>query len=352
MLGEREPHQREPSGKRIWSSFIVLVGFRLRCLSVELLCSIRGGFGRLLKNNSSEALLPRHHDRSVFHRTATYADLPLAAASRQEHGNDWVSEEAGKDIFYAWRWRWRHIWEASYDRKQQKTALNMAKFIQSSLCSCWSLTSLISMSRADLCEKLHDDADIFSVHCPRDWMHYRMVADGQSVVVRLPDWRVRVEQHCTGLIKTKFDLSTCSGEAQCKNGRYFRAFTCLWSLWATEGWTHHSGQVSEQRDTASADQSEQVIRHLKRRLTPEHLLFVRIRTLTAWNGPCSFLKITEQVTESPDHGGNSGKNLTPSYDFLSGIREFLNLPKNRESRRSSPLNTHTPRKIKILKIAH
>ena len=43
--------------------------------------------------------------------------------------------------------------------KQQKTALNMAKFIQNS-----------TMMRS-----------IFSVHCPRDWMHYRMVTDGQSV---------------------------------------------------------------------------------------------------------------------------------------------------------------------------
>jgi hypothetical protein len=32
---------------------------------------------------------------------------------------------------------------------------------------------------------------------------------------------------------------------------------------------HHSGQVAEQRDTASADQSEQVIRHLKQEI--EHL---------------------------------------------------------------------------------
>ncbi|HIG4258328.1 DNA-binding protein, partial [Klebsiella pneumoniae] len=32
---------------------------------------------------------------------------------------------------------------------------------------------------------------------------------------------------------------------------------------------HHSGQVSGQRDTASADQSEQVIRHLKQEI--EHL---------------------------------------------------------------------------------
>ncbi|MCS5969834.1 helix-turn-helix domain-containing protein [Klebsiella variicola subsp. variicola] len=26
------------------------------------------------------------------------------------------------------------------------------------------------------------------------------------------------------------DLSTCSGERNAKNGRYFRAFACLWSL--------------------------------------------------------------------------------------------------------------------------
>ncbi|PCQ60110.1 DNA-binding protein, partial [Klebsiella pneumoniae] len=32
---------------------------------------------------------------------------------------------------------------------------------------------------------------------------------------------------------------------------------------------HHSGQVAEQRDTAFADQSEQVIRHLKQEI--EHL---------------------------------------------------------------------------------
>ncbi|MDM7116061.1 DNA-binding protein, partial [Klebsiella pneumoniae] len=32
---------------------------------------------------------------------------------------------------------------------------------------------------------------------------------------------------------------------------------------------HHSGQVSEQRDTASADHSEQVISHLKQAI--EHL---------------------------------------------------------------------------------
>ena len=51
--------------------------------------------------------------------------------------------------------------------KQQKTALNMAKFIQNQ--------SLL------LLEKLTMMRSIFSVHCPRDWMNYWMVTDGQSV---------------------------------------------------------------------------------------------------------------------------------------------------------------------------
>ncbi|BBV63592.1 hypothetical protein STW0522KLE39_P20060 (plasmid) [Klebsiella quasipneumoniae] len=85
--------------------------------------------------------------------------------------------------------------------KQQKTALNMAKFIQNqslllleklneldldvdriSLCSCWrSLTSLISMSRPTFVRNSTMMRSIFSVHCPRDWMNYRMAIDGQSV---------------------------------------------------------------------------------------------------------------------------------------------------------------------------
>ncbi|WP_439232756.1 Rop family plasmid primer RNA-binding protein [Klebsiella pneumoniae] len=66
--------------------------------------------------------------------------------------------------------------------KQQKTALNMAKFIQNqSLLLLEKLNELDLDVEADLCEKLHDDAEHLSVHCPRDWMHYRMVTDGQSV---------------------------------------------------------------------------------------------------------------------------------------------------------------------------
>ncbi len=66
--------------------------------------------------------------------------------------------------------------------KQQKTALNMAKFIQNqSLLLLEKLNELDLDAEADLCEKLHDDAEHLSVHCPRDWMNYRMVTDGQSV---------------------------------------------------------------------------------------------------------------------------------------------------------------------------
>ncbi|MFO5742481.1 DNA-binding protein, partial [Klebsiella pneumoniae] len=37
---------------------------------------------------------------------------------------------------------------------------------------------------------------------------------------------------------------------------------------------HHSGQVSGQRDTASADQSEQVIRHLNQEIEHLHTLLL------------------------------------------------------------------------------
>ncbi len=63
--------------------------------------------------------------------------------------------------------------------KQQKTALNMAKFSSESVSAPAGelLTSLIiDAGGHDLCAKLHDDArSIFSVHCPRDWMNYRLV---------------------------------------------------------------------------------------------------------------------------------------------------------------------------------
>ncbi|MDM7298512.1 Rop family plasmid primer RNA-binding protein, partial [Klebsiella pneumoniae] len=34
---------------------------------------------------------------------------------------------------------------------------------------------------ADLCEELHDDAEHLFRTLSSDWMHYRMVTDGQSV---------------------------------------------------------------------------------------------------------------------------------------------------------------------------
>ncbi|WP_407250594.1 helix-turn-helix transcriptional regulator [Klebsiella pneumoniae] len=63
------------------------------------------------------------------------------------------------------------------------------------------------------------------------------------------------------------DLSTCSGERNAKmvdTSELLRVFP----FDKLKG-EHHSGQVSGQRDTASADQSEQVIRHLKQEI--EHL---------------------------------------------------------------------------------
>ncbi|MGD8018297.1 Rop family plasmid primer RNA-binding protein [Escherichia coli] len=43
--------------------------------------------------------------------------------------------------------------------KQQKTALNMAKFIQNQLLLLEKLNELDLDAEADLCEKLHDDAE-------------------------------------------------------------------------------------------------------------------------------------------------------------------------------------------------
>ncbi|MDM7115014.1 hypothetical protein QUH12_27575 [Klebsiella pneumoniae] len=40
---------------------------------------------------------------------------------------------------------------------------------------------MISMSRPTFVRNSTMMRSIFSVHCPRDWMHYRMVTDGQSV---------------------------------------------------------------------------------------------------------------------------------------------------------------------------
>ncbi len=66
--------------------------------------------------------------------------------------------------------------------KQQKTALNMAKFIQNqSLLLLDKLNELDPMSRPTFVRNSMMMRSIFSVHCPRDWMNYRMVTDGHSV---------------------------------------------------------------------------------------------------------------------------------------------------------------------------
>ena len=64
------------------------------------------------------------------------------------------------------------------------------------------------------------------------------------------------------------DLSTCSGERNAKMVDTLELLRVFGPFEQPKG-EHHSGQVSEQRDTASADQSEQVIRHLKQEI--EHL---------------------------------------------------------------------------------
>ncbi|KMG90732.1 transcriptional regulator, partial [Klebsiella pneumoniae] len=64
------------------------------------------------------------------------------------------------------------------------------------------------------------------------------------------------------------DLSTCSGERNAKMVDTSELLRVFGPFEQPKG-EHHSGQVSGQRDTASADQSEQVIRHLKQEI--EHL---------------------------------------------------------------------------------
>ncbi|MDS1121104.1 helix-turn-helix domain-containing protein [Klebsiella pneumoniae] len=64
------------------------------------------------------------------------------------------------------------------------------------------------------------------------------------------------------------DLSTCSGERNAKMVDTSELLRVFGPFEQPKG-EHPSGQVSEQRDTASADQSEQVIRHLKQEI--EHL---------------------------------------------------------------------------------
>ncbi|MEY6855103.1 hypothetical protein, partial [Klebsiella pneumoniae] len=64
------------------------------------------------------------------------------------------------------------------------------------------------------------------------------------------------------------DLSTCSGERNAKMIDTSELLRVFGPFEQPRG-EHHSGQVSEQRDTAFADQSEQVIHHLKQEI--EHL---------------------------------------------------------------------------------
>ena len=66
------------------------------------------------------------------------------------------------------------------------------------------------------------------------------------------------------LIKTG-ELSTCNGERNAKMVDTSELLRVCGPFEQPKG-EHHSGQVSEQRDTASADQSEQVIRHLKQEI--------------------------------------------------------------------------------------
>ncbi len=66
--------------------------------------------------------------------------------------------------------------------KQQKTALNMAKFIQNqSLLLLEKLNELDLDVRPTFVRNSTMMRSIFSVHCLRDWMNYRMETDGQSV---------------------------------------------------------------------------------------------------------------------------------------------------------------------------
>jgi hypothetical protein len=65
--------------------------------------------------------------------------------------------------------------------KQQKTALNMAKFIQNQSLLLLEKLNELDLMRPTFVRNSTMMRSIFSVHCPRDWMHYRMVTDGQSV---------------------------------------------------------------------------------------------------------------------------------------------------------------------------
>ncbi len=133
-----------------------------------------------------------------------------------------------------------------------------------------------------------------------------------------------------------------------------RAFTCLWSFEQPKG-EHHSGQVSEQRDTASADQSEQVIRHLEQEIeTPRTPYFCpRIRTLIGLEQAILLLKITGQNNWIPAPCGTFWKKSWPRHAsvFLSGHPgSSWTFPKSSDLwTLLTTKNTHTPCKITILK---
>ncbi len=112
------------------------------------------------ENGRHAAFLFTSRDRSVFSR-ALYACSCRFRRSRTAGAYDRVSEEAETEH--------PHIEHLDALRplmtKQQKTALNMAKFIQNQ--SLLLLEKLNCRSEADLCEKLHDDAEHLFRTVPR-----------------------------------------------------------------------------------------------------------------------------------------------------------------------------------------
>ncbi len=149
----RRAHEGATVGKRL--DLIVLSGFATTDLSVgDFVMLVRGRFQGKNVAAMRPFLLPSR-DRSGFLELYTHAPAPLAAAERQER-SDSSERGSGKE----------NIPTLSTDAlrplmtKQQKTALNMAKFIQNqSLLLLEKPTSPDLDAEADLCEKLHDDAE-------------------------------------------------------------------------------------------------------------------------------------------------------------------------------------------------
>ncbi len=184
-------------------------------------------------------------------------------------------------------------------------------------------------------------------------MHYRMVTDGPECLLVEAARLTGKSTYNTALVLIKTgDLSTCSGERKCKNGRYFQSFYVSFGPFrGNRRGEHHSGlEVSEQRDTASCWSRVNrwfVIWNRRLNTWTPYFLSKDSRTLTAWNRPCSFLKITSaKLTRIPDAMVEILKNPDPQHAsvFLSGHPgSSLNLPKNRQiSERSSPLEIPTP----------